>query len=80
MNLENLEPKSKGVLFSGGEVVLGENVKRTKETALKGLQLPKSRATRSSKYVSTVVDYSSLNNSGMYESILLTNGTKTEGF
>ena len=33
MNLENLEPKSKGVLFSGGEVVLGENVKRTKENS-----------------------------------------------
>lgn len=54
--------------------------KGPKKTALKGLQLPKSRAIRSSKYVSTVVDYSSLNNSGMYESILLTNGTKTEGF
>lgn len=35
MNLENLELKSKGVLFRGGEVVLGENAKRTKETALK---------------------------------------------
>lgn len=80
MNLENLEPKSKGVVFRGGEVVLRGECQKDQRNSSKGLQVIKSRAIRPSKQLSTVVDYSSPNNSGIYESILLTSGTKIEGF
>ena len=62
-----------GCRWGGGP---GGECQKDQRNSSKELQLTKSRAIRSSKYLSTVVDYSSLNNSRIYESILLTNVTK----
>lgn len=78
MNLENPGPKSKGMLLEVGRW-WGRDAKKIKNPAQIDFNQPNQGQFDHQNIVSPVMDYSSLNNSGIHKSILLTNGTKREG-